>query len=80
MCILGVLMGKVGRPKLEESSIKAVRMPVRLWRLLSKASKEYRTRNELIVRLVEDHLVKKGLLSDSKRKFPIESKKKRSDP
>jgi hypothetical protein len=36
-------MGKVGRPKLEDSAIKAVRMPVRLWRLLSKASKEYRT-------------------------------------
>jgi hypothetical protein len=68
-------MGKVGRPKLEDSAIKAVRMPVRLWRLLSKASKEYRTRNELIVRLVEDHL-----LSDSKRKFPIEPKKKRRTP
>lgn len=67
-------MGKRGRPKTEDSAIKAVRMPVRLWSLLSKVSKEYRTRNELIVRLVENHLVKKGLLKDEERKFPIHTK------
>jgi|GEM_PF-1795716 len=64
-------MGKRGRPKVEDSSTAAVRMPIRLWGLLSKAAKHYRTRNELIVRLVENHLVEKGLLKDSERKFPI---------
>lgn len=68
---IGVVMGKVGRPRLEESTTSAIRMPVRLWRLLSKASEEYRTRNELIIRLAEDHLVKKGLLADEDRRFPI---------
>jgi hypothetical protein len=67
-------MGKPGRPRTEETTMSAVRMPVRLWRLLSKAAKGYRTRNELIVRLVESHLVENGLLNNSERKFPIESK------
>ena len=67
-------MGKPGRPKTEETTTSAVRMPVRLWKLLSKASRGFRTRNELIIRLVENHLVDKGLLKNSERKFPIESK------
>ena len=66
-----MLMSKVnkgGRPFTEPSSLRSVRLPVRLWNLVYKASKNFRSVNEYFLKLVEDDLVKRKLLKKSERK------------
>jgi len=66
-----MLMSKVnkgGRPFTEPSSLRSVRLPVRLWNLVYKASKDFRSVNEYFLKLVEDDLIKRKLLKKSERK------------
>ena len=66
-----MIMSKVnkgGRPFTEPSSLRSVRLPVRLWNLVYKASKNFRSVNEYFLKLVEDDLVKRKLLKKSERK------------
>jgi len=66
-----MLMSKVnkgGRPFTEPSSLRSVRLPVRLWNMVYKASKNFRSVNEYFLKLVEDDLVKRKLLKKSERK------------
>ena len=66
-----MLMSKVnkgGRPFTEPSSLRSVRLPVRLWNLVYKASKNFRSVNEYFLKLVEDDLIKRKLLKKSERK------------
>jgi len=66
-----MLMSKVnkgGRPFTEPSSLRSLRLPVRLWNLVYKASKNFRSVNEYFLKLVEDDLVKRKLLKKSERK------------
>mgnify|MGYP001270977751 FL=1 len=66
-----MLMSKVnkgGRPFTEPSSLRSVRLPVRLWNMVYKASKDFRSVNEYFLKLVEDDLVKRKLLKKSERK------------
>jgi|TARA_B100001964_G_C14184072_1_gene577704 hypothetical protein len=51
-------------------------MPVRLWRLVEKTSKNHRSVNDFIQVLVEDNLVKNEHMSDKDRKRPYKSKTK----
>ena len=66
-----MLMSKVnkgGRPFREPSSLRSVRLPVRLWNMVYKASKDFRSVNEYFLKLVEDDLIKRKLLKKSERK------------
>ena len=66
-----MLMSKVnkgGRPKDEPTSLRSLRLPVRLWTLVYKASKNFRSVNEYFLRLVEEDLINRKLLKKSDRK------------
>ena len=74
-----MLMSKVnkgGRPFTEPSSLRSVRLPVRLWNLVYKASKGYRSVNEYFLSLVENDLIKKKVLKKSERRSPVTSKER----
>ena len=66
-----MLMDKVnkgGRPPREPSSLRSVRLPVRLWNMVYKASKDFRSVNEYFLSLVENDLIKRKMLKRSERK------------
>mgnify|MGYP001266660565 FL=1 len=74
-----MLMDKVnkgGRPKTEQSSVRSVRLPVRIWNLVYKASKDFRSVNEYVLSLVENDLIKKKVLKKSERRSPVTSTKR----
>ena len=74
-----MLMDKVrkgGRPQVEQSSVRGVRFPVRIWNKVYKASKEFRSVNEYLLSLVENDLIKKKELKKSERRSPITSTKR----
>ena len=73
-----MLMSKVnkgGRPFREPSSLRSVRLPVRLWNMVYKASKDYRSVNEYFLSLVENDLIKKKVLKKSERRSLVNSTK-----
>ena len=61
-------VNKGGRPPREPSSLRSVRLPVRLWNMVYKASKDFRSVNEYFLSLVENDLIKRKLLKKSERK------------
>ena len=66
-----MLMDKVkkrGRPEVEQSSVRGVRFPVRIWNKIYKASKDFRSVNEYIQTLIENDLIKRKMLKKSERK------------
>ena len=72
-----MLMDKVnkgGRPFREPSSLRSVRLPVRLWNMVYKVSKDYRSVNEYFLSLVESDLIKKKDLKKSERRSPLNKK------
>ena len=74
-----MLMDKVnkgGRPQVEKSSVRSVRLPVRIWNKVYKASKDFRSVNEYLLSLVENDLIKKKDLKKSERRSPITSTKR----
>ena len=74
-----MLMDKVnkgGRPVREPSSLRSVRLPVRLWNKVYKTSKDYRSVNEYFLSLVESDLIKKKDLKKSERRSPVTSTKR----
>ena len=61
----------VGRPKLEETKIKAFRLPARLWKTLEEAAKDRGVSvNRLLWQLVEDFLESAKYLKSKDRKRP----------
>ena len=73
-----MLMDKVnkgGRPFREPSSLRSVRLPVRLWNMVYKVSKDYRSVNEYFLSLVESDLIKKKVLKKSERQSTVNSTK-----
>tara|TARA_Y100000588_G_scaffold255889_1_gene270446 strand:+ start:113 stop:331 length:219 start_codon:yes stop_codon:yes gene_type:complete len=60
----------VGQPKKEPTSVRSIRLPDRIWKLLSKESKKFRSVNQYILSLVEYQLIKDEKLEDSKRISP----------
>ena len=72
-----MLMSKVnkgGRPFTEPSSLRSVRLPVRLWNKVYKTSKDFRSVNEYFLSLVESDLIKKKELKKSERRSPVTKK------
>ena len=67
-------VNKGGRPQVEKSSVRSVRLPVRIWNKVYKASKEFRSVNEYFLSLVESDLIKKKDLKKSERRSPVTSK------
>ena len=58
-------MGR-GRPKTESTKLRSIRLPERIWKLIDKSSKkDYRSVNALFRKLVENHLINKGLLDEN---------------
>lgn len=57
----------VGQPKKEPTSVRSIRLPDRVWKLVSKESNNHRSVNRYILSLIEDSLVKNNKLNDSKR-------------
>jgi hypothetical protein len=68
-------VNKVGRPSREPSSVRSVRLPVRIWNKVYKASKDFRSVNEYFLSLVENDLIKKKVLEKSERRSPVTSAK-----
>ena len=74
-----MLMDKVnkgGRPKTEQSSVRSVRLPVRIWNKVYKTSKDFRSVNEYFLSIVESDLIKKKDLKKSERRSPVTSTKR----
>ena len=69
-------VNKVGRPVREPSSLRSVRLPVRLWNKVYKTSKDFRSVNEYFLSLVESDLIKKKDLKKSERRSPVTSTKR----
>ena len=72
-----MLMDKVrkrGRPQVEQSSVRGVRFPVRIWSKVYGTSKDFRSVNEYLLSLVEDDLIKKKDLKTSERRSPATTK------
>ena len=69
-------VNKVGRPPRETSSVRSVRLPVRIWNKVYKASKDFRSVNEYFLSLVENDLIKKKDLKESERRSPVTSTKR----
>ena len=74
-----MLMDKVnkgGRPVSEPTSVRSIRIPDRLWKLVSKVSEGNRSINEYFLSLVENDLIKKKDLKKSERRSPVTSTKR----
>ena len=74
-----MLMDKVkkrGRPEVEQSSVRGVRFPVRIWNKIYKTSKDFRSVNEYLLSLVENDLIRKRELKKSGRRSPVTSTKR----
>ena len=61
---------KVGQPKKEPTSVRSIRLPDRVWKMVSKESKEHRSVNQFILSLIEDKLIEEDKLDDSRRISP----------
>ncbi len=69
-----MLMDKIkkkGRPEVEQSSVRGVRFPVRIWNKIYKASNDFRSVNEYLLSIVENDLIKKKDLKKSERRSPV---------
>ena len=69
-------VNKGGRPVSEPTSVRSIRLPDRLWKLVSDASEGNRSINEYIVSLMENELIKKKFLKKSERRSPVTSKER----
>ena len=61
-------VNKGGRPREEPTNVRSVRLPIRFWKLVQKASKGSRSVNEYIQTLIENDLIKRKMLKKSERK------------
>ncbi len=69
-------VNKVGRPVVEPSSLRSLRLPVRLWNLVYKVSNDYKSVNEYLTTIVENDLIKKKVLKRSERRSTVTSMKR----
>ena len=54
--------------KMLVSNIRHLKMPEKLWKLVTKASKSDRSINDYIISLIENDLIKRKMLKKSERK------------
>ena len=57
-----------GNNKVYTSNIRHLKMPERLWKLVSKASKNNRSIHDYIINLIENDLIKRKMIKKSERK------------
>ena len=69
-------VNKGGRPVSEPTSVRSIRLPDRLWKLVTDASEGNRSVNEYLVSLMENDLIKKKVLKKSERRSPVTSKER----
>ena len=69
-------VNKVGRPEREPTSVRSIRLPDRIWKLVGEVSKDFRSVNEYFLSLVENDLIKKKVLKKSSRRSPVTSTKR----
>ena len=69
-------VNKVGRPESEPTSVRSIRLPDRIWKLVGEVSKDFRSVNEYFLSLVENDLIKKKVLKKSSRRSPVTSTKR----
>ena len=69
-------VNKVGRPVSAPTSVRSIRLPDRIWKLVGEVSKNSRSVNEYILSLVENELIKKKVLKKSSRRSPVTSTKR----
>ena len=69
-------VNKVGRPVSEPTSVRSIRLPDRIWKLVGEVSKDNRSVNEYVLSLVENELIKKKVLKKSSRRSPVTSTKR----
>ena len=60
--------GKSKHTKISLNNTRHLKMPERLWKLVTKASKSNGTINDYIISLIENDLVKRKMLKKSERK------------
>ena len=72
-----MLMGKAkrGRPKCEPTNLRSIRLPNRIWKLVEKQSRNNRSVNEYILKIIEDELIEKKVLDSSLRRSPVTKSK-----
>ena len=70
-------VNKGGRPASEPTSVRSIRLPDRLWKLVTEASVGNRSVNEYIVSLMENELIKNKVLKKSERRSPVTSTKRK---
>ena len=54
--------------KMSVSNTRHLKMPEKLWKLVTKASKSDRSINDYIISLIENDLIKRKMLKKSERK------------
>ena len=54
--------------KISVSNTRHLKMPEKLWKLVTKASKSDRSINDYIISLIENDLIKRKMLKKSERK------------
>ena len=59
---------KNSETKVSVSNIRHLKMPEKLWKLVTKASKSSRSVNNYIISLIEEDLIKRKMLKKSERK------------
>ena len=59
---------KNSQSKISVNNIRHLKMPERLWKLVTKASKSDRSINDYIITLIENDLIKRKMLKKSERK------------
>tara|TARA_B100000925_G_scaffold246388_1_gene196526 strand:- start:217 stop:456 length:240 start_codon:yes stop_codon:yes gene_type:complete len=60
--------GKSKHTKISLNNTRHLKMPERLWKLVTKASKSNGTINDYIISLIENDLIKRKMLKKSERK------------
>ncbi len=59
---------KNSQTKIRVNTTRNLKMPERLWKLVSRASKSDRSINDYIITLIENDLIKRKMLKKSERK------------
>ena len=59
---------KSKQPKISLNNTRHLKMPERLWKLVTKASKSNGTINDYIISLIENDLIKRKMLKKPERK------------
>jgi len=60
--------GKSKQTQISLNNTRHLKMPERLWKLVTKASKSNGTINDYIISLIENDLIKRKMLKKSERK------------